>query len=234
MRSLKTNIQELAKNSPALFKNKKLALYRTYSDNRYFLPDTISENTTVDISKVVGHSQCYPEMHWSYMLGLRGMGNTFEELVKNPKYYLSNEVKVDFSFTEIEGNYFIDEGKHRTTVFKYFAHFNPYFFKDAALLRGVSVTHKNVNYALENNIKKIEQLLLQERFSHIKFGVRKACRDLPTKYYLKNTKRTVGYEFFDEVDLPMVFELIQDDSSLTRFFGKGLGSFLRASTVFPW
>jgi len=236
MIGLKTNLQEIIKNENTPFCSDELGLLiDLYSDDRYYLPETKSKITTVDVSKIIGHAQGYNAMTWNHMLfGLKRINRRCNELIDNPDYYFQDAQKIDWSFIEIEGNYFISSGKHRTTVFKYFSYLNPNYFKDGPIIRGVDVIHRKIDYKLEKKINEIEQLLLNERFKHIKFGCRRSYTDSLSKFYLANSQRNIGYHFFKENDLLDILNDLQIDNRFTRFTGKGLGSFLRKTNFFPW
>lgn len=86
---------------------------------------------SVDLTRVVGTSHPdYAGLTWrdlrpkapgeTGLQHLKRAGQTMDWLRSNPTYYLEKQDKLTWSFYELNGDYYIAEGNHRTVVARYF------------------------------------------------------------------------------------------------------------------
>lgn len=203
-------------------------------DLRFFRPDKTIESVDVNLNKVVGHAQMYQPMSWSYMLQhLKRINQCCKDLAENPSYYMKIQEGDKCLFIETEGNYFISAGKHRTTVLKYFAHFNSGIFPDGPIMRGADVISRQIDYALEKDIERIKSLLDKSKFQHLRLGIkRQLAREV--SFYIANDARQVKYTFLTRDELPVMIEALESDNLLQRMFGNEYSKYFRKSWFFPW
>jgi len=233
---MNTDIRKLAEEDSPDFHNDVLEkMCDVYNpDLRFFRPDTKTESVDVNINKVIGHDQMYQPMSWSYMLEhLKRINRRCKDLAENPSYYMKRQKEDKCLFIETEGNYFISAGKHRTTVLKYLAHFNPDIFPDGPIMRGVEVISRQIDYALEKDIERIKILLDRSELQHLRLGIkREFSREV--SFYIANDARQTRYIFLTRDELPVMIEALESDNLLQRMFGKEYSRYFRKSWLFPW
>ena len=219
-------LSECEKNEPHFHKT-ILSRYHQDIDGYFFLnDDTYNDSCTIDLSKVVGHSQGYGEMDWSHMLhNLKRIKKSLAELESNPDYYLSEE-HYGWSFIQVDDKFYISQGKHRTTIARYFLHFNPELFPDGPLIKGAGLTIKNVDHDLTNTITRIRNLLLHPDFLHLGFHVLDDLRGT-RRFSISNPYQNRSRWFFRADELEKLVDALNSSSGLRRFLGVGIQQYLR-------
>lgn len=164
-----TNLLDQAIKNPPSFHLNRLCVYQDWINGKYFLDQSeYIKATNIDVSRVIGHEQGYGEMSWLEMLhGLKRIESNLKELARNPTYYLSCEEKPHWSFVEVDDKIFISSGKHRTTVLRYLAHYNPEHFKTGPIARGVQLFRRHLDYETMDLVNAINQRI--EAFPHLSF-----------------------------------------------------------------
>ncbi len=122
-----TDIAAMAVQMPPAFSGQKLRGHLTHPSfrKRWRYCD-------VDLSRVVsvehpGHAGST----WGTLLGVTGSGSPLRnvrdaiwELEREPRYYLQRKRKKGWFFYEVEGDYYLECGLHRTVVGRYFLELN--------------------------------------------------------------------------------------------------------------
>lgn len=232
--SWNTDLVELANEAPPSFHDYQLSLASWWREPLFFSGERETvKGVTIDLSKVMGHDQGYPPMTWKYMLrSLKRIDRRLQEVKKNPNYYLEN-FKSDLTFTEIDGCFFILEGKHRTTVAKYLTHFNPQKFQTGPLLHGVDVLRHEVNYALMNKVQHLRIRLRNKNHDHLEFSWLKPSWPYhPARFKLTNKLRPNKLPlFFNEDRMTDLIEVLDNSEQFIKAFRSDDASYLRNPLV---
>ena len=163
-----TDLYACVQNEPPDFHSDELCVYRNWASEIFFLEeDEHLKSVNVDISKVIGHDQIYGVMTWQYMLhNLKRIESRLQDLADTPGYYTDDAVKDDWSFIEVEDQLFIDDGKHRTTILRYLAYYNPSEFPDGAIARNVELTRRHIDYQTMDLVCSVKKKL--KPYEHMK------------------------------------------------------------------
>lgn len=220
-----TDLLGQVKIAPPVFHQDTLFVYHHWQNGKYFLDKSESINATdVDVSQVIGHDQGYGCLSWAEMLyGLKRIDSNLKELARNPAYYLSSEKKPHWSFLEVDNKIFISSGKHRTTVLRYLAHYNPDHFEAGPIARGVQLYKRHLDYETIDLVNAINQKI--EAFPHLGFsyiGDRMGER----RWELSN--RSQGSVW--KLTRPQIEELCHDlsqTSYIKRLLGRGYQAYFR-------
>ena len=196
MTVLQTKIVELNRQSPAPFSN---TIVRNYANllrerNINLNSKSISFVGSVPIEKVIGIDQSYgDDSSWGEWLEgscLKRLKYRMTELQESPEYYLSDELKDGMSFAKIGEEYFVVTGKHRTTIAKFLAHFNPMAFSNRSPLSSVQITEYFVDYEYQDIEKRFESLEL--RYPGLKFELEHTSTDVDRRFLLIREKCSHG------------------------------------------
>jgi hypothetical protein len=123
---------------------------------------TIQKPATVDLSRVRGlwHPD-YPDLSWGELVGcaasktrerLKRFDACLRELRDNPYYYLNVGRKEDWSFFEVDGDYYISSGNHRTVVARFFLELNG----QPPLVHGVAVMSLSLTSWLDRQAATVD------------------------------------------------------------------------------
>lgn len=151
---LKTNLIELEQANSAPFSNQIMeGFFEKFTQNGVYFCETTSADTTVTdvlVANIIGIEQLHALVSWRESLfgkGTQRMQSCLEELRCNPSYYLNDAPKAGIKLLKVDKDYYIKAGKHRCTIAKYLAHFNPEC-EELKFLRGVVVETKHVDYTI--------------------------------------------------------------------------------------
>ena len=118
----------------------------------------------VDSNRLLG-GDSHAGICWADLLqkGMKRMDRNHSRLQDNPSYYISRERKNYMCFTEIQGNFYICSGWHRSVLNKYFTYYNnlPMIIKNVAIDRVIvdedflALYHK-LKIFLESRYKELE------------------------------------------------------------------------------
>ncbi|MDI4652625.1 MULTISPECIES: hypothetical protein [Pseudoalteromonas] len=171
---MNTEIQTLNNQTPAPFSHDNLINYGEYknsnnicltSEQRYFRGD-------IPMDKIVGIDQMYGDGTWGECLEgkwLKRIASNLEELRANPEYFLSDQHH-NLSFIKVGDNYFISEGKHRSVIARFLAHFNPERFTGVSPLRNVSITEYFIDTQYLDIKRKVDNIA--QRYPHLVFKLK--------------------------------------------------------------
>jgi len=81
-----------------------------------------------------------------------------KDLDKNPSYYLSKEPKDYWSFYEVNGDFYISSGVHRTIIARYFLFLNGL----PQVVHGVKITKAALKYVPQQESEQIELTFFQK------------------------------------------------------------------------
>ena len=225
-----TNLRLLAKQDPPTFHMKKLSLAGWWSEPLFFSAERqIVKDITIDLSKVIGLDQGYPQMTWGYMLNsLKRIDRNLMELKNNPDFYLDS-LRSDVTYTDIDGNFFISQGKHRTTIAKYLTHFNPDKFPNGPLLHGVDLIRYEVNHVLIDQVQLLRMKLKNESFDHLELSWLGANYPFyPPRFRLTNTLRPNRLPlFFNEDQITRLIDVFDRSGSFASAYGSEEANYLR-------
>jgi hypothetical protein len=227
--SWNTNIVELANMEPPPFHNRELSIFSWWKNGLFLTGETqLVKDISIDLSKIVGHAQGYPPMTWNYMLNnLKRISKNLNLLEKSPDYYLER-LGSGVSFLEIDGQLFIGTGKHRATIAKYLAHFNPHKFDDQTV-HGVDVLRYEVNHSLINQVEKLRATLKEYDFSHLELKwIESSNRFTKNRFMLSNKFRQGELPLFvEETELHQFGEMLTSSKSLWGSFRSEKINYLR-------
>lgn len=216
---MNTDILEQIASQPPPFHEGKLCTYRDWAADKY-VSEVLHQPITavVDLRDVIGHGQGYGELTWGGMLGkLSRLESRLKELQQNPTYYLSLEGKHDWSFIKVEGKLFIDQGKHRSVILRYLAHYNPSLFPNGPVVSGVKVIPREVDWELTDLVEGVKRGVA--RFEYLQF------RDISAvagekRWQLINRRQEQSW-IFTRQELPQLKGDLDRSTPLNRFLGKG-------------
>ena len=182
--------------------------------------DRIVENDSIHLSNIVGHDQGYGKMTWEYMLSnLKRIDRRYSELERTPEYFLRGHDYEAWSFINFEGAYFISSGKHRTTIARYLAHYNPEYFPENKI-HGVTVVHYSVDKVAMDNYEDIRGLLKHPELDHLEFGIRTSWCMSESYFYLNNPKQKNDFEIrYQKSELETAIQLLQKRGLSQKLFG---------------
>lgn len=167
---MNTDLIQRATSDPPDFHHTNLCRYRDWAATDKYVLDQSETNIAaeIDVSRVVGHDQGYGEMTWAYMLqNLKRIDRRLKELASNSDYYLSHENKRDWVFIEVDDKIFISTGKHRTTILRYLAHYNPEHFPQGPIARGVTVHKRYRDHQISDLVTDIHRKIVG--YPHLSF-----------------------------------------------------------------
>ncbi len=176
----------------------------------------------VPLEKVIGFKSNYGGSWRENLFNLNRIDRSLRDLVKNPHYYtqpLNIREPSEFSFDECNGDYFVNCGKHRTTIARYFAHFNPKLFDEVPKLKSVYITHHNVDYLATQRLKEIRRQICQKRFSHLRLNVelgRYSHTCFRASIYNNASNR---FLHFARSELHVLLRLLERDNVFSRLIG---------------
>lgn len=218
---IRTNLRELVAHEAPPFHGNILTVWREWSDQLFFIEkgETV-ENDSVNLDQIIGHDQGYGKMSWEYMFSnLKRINRRREELEGNPDYYLRGRDYVAWSFLNLDGAYFISQGKHRTTIARYLAHYNPYYFPHNKI-SGVTVTHYSVNKSSMDVYEEVKRLLRHPTLDHLESGFRQSWSLSESYFFIRNPHRSVHDELrFNSDELESALNLLQKRSLGQKLFG---------------
>lgn len=165
----RTNFDELIELAPPLFNEQRLLRCSDVISALFLKHDvTFLKNVSVDLNKVIGIDQPYNNKTWNDILNGQP---TQRESVKNravtdTEYYLQDRIRypADWSFSEIEGVYFMANGKHRTVTARYLAHYNPEKFPDGPIFKGFTVKRYSVDTEMMERYQSLTASTLKGKF----------------------------------------------------------------------
>lgn len=228
---MKTNLLELIDSSPPNFHHFTLSRWHDWKASLYFKDESIIEkNAAIDLNDVIGHAQGYPKMSWAEMITkLKRFGGNLRELEKTPDYYLRVGGHKDWYFIESDGAVFIGEGKHRSTIARYLAHYNPDYFEQGSIIKGVEVIHKQVDHHMMDNMMAIHQLLNLHGNTHLRFyHASQFAFNRKDNVYLRNDNKPNELPLtFHKSQIDEVRELLEGQSFLNKYFGNKAQKYLR-------
>lgn len=223
-------LRELAEATPPEFDQKEIFSISPWNHRLFYHDDyekEIIRNAEVNLNNVVGHTQMYPYLSWNKLLfSIRRSTRNLEKLEGNPEYYLSGSPKSDWTFIDIDGSLFIDQGKHRTGILRYLAHFNPRIFYDGPIAKGVTVTKRHVDHDTMDYTMEIQALLKEEPFSHLTFSYNANWMG-DDQFSIFNKRRPRNYQHdqryyrFTKHDLPYVCDELSTTTRWRRLFEGG-------------
>ncbi|MCG9575353.1 hypothetical protein L1D14_03795 [Vibrio tubiashii] len=166
MMKLRTNLQQLNNDQKAPFSDDTIHNYGTYiRENNIYLQHKVDRHVEdIPIDKIVGIDQMYGDGTWGECLEgswLKRLERNLTELSDKPNYYLTDTAKDGISFIKIGDMYFIKQGKHRTIIARFLAHFNPDHFTNVSPLRNVEVTEYFIDQEYLEMKAKIEEVAAQ-------------------------------------------------------------------------
>ena len=155
-------------------------------------------------------------MTWRYMLGnLKRISKNLNEAAKNPDYYLGR-MGADVTFIDIDGQLFISSGKHRSTIAKYLAYYNPHKFVDGPVINGVDVIKYEVNHALMNQVEALRSKLATDDFNHVMLRwIGSSSPFNKDRFQVSNNLRLESRPlFFYESNIHELFEMLNSSRSM--------------------
>lgn len=192
---IRTNLIDLNTQNPAPFSNDTILNYQSYlKRNDIHLTDKCKNyKASIPMDSIVGTSQPYGgDATWEDCLNgtwLKRINKRLVELRKNPIYYLDDAPKIEMSFIKVEDKYFIDQGKHRTVIAKFFEHFNPHLFPDSPL-KNIAITEYFIDFEYQEMKQSIEAIA--KRYPLLRFQLEHTTElDDPRFLYIRE-KRNYG------------------------------------------
>jgi hypothetical protein len=233
------DLRTLASRTPPPFDRKKIYTMEPWNYQLFYEDSEFDniEGANVNLESMVGHAQAYGEMDWNKMLfGLKRTEKSLKLLKNNPEYFLSDSYKSGWSFIEIDGSLFVSQGKHRTGILRYLAHFNPSQFPDGPIARGVYLTRRFVDHATMDNLFFINQLLRTPEFSHLTLKY-VSYNDDKKEFRLIN-KKADRYSMdrmrsLCRAELPELANELKASTRLKRWLEPGIQRHFRKSSL-PW
>lgn len=170
----RTEIVALNLREPAPFSNCVLENYNEYLTANHISLKRTSKTVHGDVplDKIIGIDQMYGGISWGEFLkgnGLKRIRSNLDLLERSPEYYLSSKPK-QLSFIRIDDKYFISEGKHRSIIARFFAHFNPSVMGVPPVIKTVTITE----YIPDLEFMRIDQAVkdLEKRYPYLYFSLR--------------------------------------------------------------
>lgn len=222
-----TDLVQQVKIKPPYFHDAQLYLYRDWEIEKFFLDkEDYLMSESIDVSRVIGHSQGYGEMTWGYMIhNLKRIEARLKEVAHNPGYYLNDQEKTDWSFIEVDDQLFLSSGKHRTTVLRYLAHYNPSEFPEGPIARKVKVTKRYLDHETMELVGTINRLVQQ--YPHLCF--RYVGKHLSEhRWQLLNQTQNSGW-VVTHGQLGELNDDLSTTSALKRLLGRGYQACFRRS-----
>lgn len=229
---MRTNLIELIENCPPPFHDYTLTQWDEWKCHLFFKgPGIAEENANLDLNSVIGHSQGYPKMTWGHMIkNLKRIGKRLTELERTPEYYLQGGGFEEWEFIESDGAIFICVGKHRTTIARYLAHYNPDHFENGSIIKGVKIIHKQIDHFMMDNCMAIFQLLKLPSNAHLRFyHANEFSLHRKDNVFLRNENRPDELPLiFHKNQIEEVRRLLEGQTLLNRFLGNKSQKYLRA------
>lgn len=236
----RTDLRNLITQEPCSFASETVKSWQDQKNEieGFVIDKVCHENAQIDVNDVVGSNHAgYIGNPWSYLIlsGHKSQSN-LTELCSDPEYYLSSDLKDDLNFKKVNGDiYIIGDGNNRTTIAKFFFHFN----KDKveqSLLKGVHVEELLVDWTTLHVKDEIEALLESPRFEHLTLKLSpeySADQEKVYRWHLynKTLKGGVGIKLTRH-QLPELLDGMKSDNFFSRFFGLGYSKDLRKSDIF--
>ncbi|MDN3484373.1 hypothetical protein QL989_03325 [Pseudoalteromonas sp. APC 3224] len=162
---MKTDLLKLTNEISTPFDNSVLVRFDDEYKNLFFLDkEDELQNEVIPLEKIVGHDQGYGELTWKQnLLNLKRIKSRLNQLIENPHYYLNNIAGDKPSYIKVNDKFFISCGKHRSTIARYFAYFNPELFPSGPQISGAKVTVKYLDEEFNNSVRELKSLLSEDR-----------------------------------------------------------------------
>lgn len=146
---------QLIKEQPPSFSNQpiKILEHERWMESEPFIKEiNLSNNTSVEVSKITGAKRPeYSDMTWHDILQhAKRMATNLEMFDESPEYYLETEKEKNYmSYMQIDGgDYYVEQGIHRTCIAKYFFH-----YIQVQVLYGVKVYSFKIDHEAKNLFK---------------------------------------------------------------------------------
>lgn len=159
---MKTDLQLLNEKFPAPFGDDIIQNYNEYiiENDIYLWSEEKQLVTDIPLDMVTGIDQGYGGKTWAQCLNgawLDRLSTIMSDLKRKPYYYLRDCPKFDMDFIKVGDDYFIRQGKHRTVIARFLAHYNPEYFSDRSPLKNIPVRE----YFIDNKYPKIKAVLFE-------------------------------------------------------------------------
>lgn len=239
MHNIKTNIQELNEQTPAPFSDDIILNYGTYlKDNDIYLSGRSEQYlSSIPLDRVVGIAQMYgDDATWGQCLKgrwLKRLDRRLKELVDNPNYYLSKGEPEHLSFIKIGDKYFISEGKHRTIIARFFAHFNPELFSERSPFERATV----IEYFIDTEYASIRKRLdaLAVRYPSLRFELEHTTKQNVRSFLLIEEKHSYGrLEAFNRGQIYHVLDALENPSVSSKWKAGRVGHSSNIYSFIPY
>jgi len=206
---MNTELQILNQQAPAPFSHDNLINYGEYinSNNICLTSEKRCYRGDIPMDKIVGIDQMYGDATWGDCLEgkwLKRIVPNLDELRASPEYYL-NDQHDNLSYIKVGNDYFISQGKHRSVLARFLAHFNPDRFAGISPLRNVPITERFIDTEYTDIKQRIDDI--KKRYPHLVFQLKHYTSQSEVgflKVSFKNGELPVSnvYEFYsrEEVD----------------------------------
>jgi|TARA_R100000027_G_scaffold46396_1_gene35303 hypothetical protein len=169
--NMRTNLVELANANPPPFDSLEPIpdFDDVESDMILCETPTVDHGVSVPLAKIVGLDR--PDVYnvsWNWLLRNQKKKLSYKELEGNPEYYLGADSPNGMKYTELNGEYYVaGDGKHRTVIAKYLAHFNPDHFPTEPVIPNATVYRYAVDYQLMERFRAAKRKLEKKGLNHI-------------------------------------------------------------------
>lgn len=214
---MNTELQILNKQTPAPFSHDTLINYGKYinSNNICLTSGQCYYRGDIPMDKIVGIDQMYGDGTWGDCLEgtwLKRIAENLDELRSNPGYYLNAQHEY-LSFIKVGEDYFISEGKHRSILARFLAHFNPEIFAGTSPLRNVPITE----YFIDTDYLDIKERVdnIAQRYPHLVFKLKHYTSQSEVgflKVSLKKGELPVSnvYEFYSREEMNHIIDALDN------------------------
>lgn len=215
-----TDIEALIEENPPEFHLKELIPLSVFEQGKLFHADSYAIVVkNVDLRDVVGIGRGYSIVtdFKTVLASLPRRVSNLSELSVRPEFYLqSNNGNSEWAFTEIDGMLFVEVGRHRSTILRYYAHYNPEMMPEGPIARGVKVYVKSVNQIKMDLRDALLEVLRQ--FPHLTLKESSVDANLG-KWKLENTKLDKVFDIESNSDLLHYTDILQTTNLFKQLFG---------------
>lgn len=223
--NMRTNLVELANGNPPPFDSlEPVPDFDDVEENLILCETpTIEHGVSVPLDKIVGldRSDVY-NVSWNWLLRNQRNKLSYNQLEGNPEYYVGADSPNGMEYTELNGEFYVaGDGKHRTVIAKYLAHFNPDHFPIEPVIPNATVYRYVVDDQFMVRFRSVKRKLVKKGLTHmsLQWVTFTQCKG-NGKFHLFNPKREYQEGFtYSKADFHELEKLI----STSNFYNRRLG-----------
>lgn len=222
----KTDLLQLNFDKPAPFSNHLLIKIEDYlaEEGIFLKPSSIGISIkSVDLNNVIGQAQGYDSFSWGEALNgynCKRMKKNINELNRNPNYYYDDLIEHEhLSLVNVGGKYFIETGKHRIVIARFFYHFN----NTPPILKNATIEHRELDHEFMRLYSIVQELKATQNPKTTHYNIDVFYTEIPNEPCLRMIKGHDVKWYTRQESFKVINQLKQQPgnilANLFQFFG---------------